>query len=59
MTKRKTYVLEVTSTHRYGLNQDYYYRKEEEAKKEMAEMKVWFKNSPHQKFRITSHNFTS
>lgn len=54
--QQRTYVVEVTSTHRYGLNQDYYFRDETEAKQEMASMKEWFKHSPSQKFKITSHN---
>ncbi len=56
--KNRTYVIEVTSTHRYGLNQDYYFRSEKEAKRELAELQEWFKGSPDQKFEITDHILT-
>lgn len=57
MTKisNKTYVVEVTSSHRYGLNQDYYFRIGEKAIKKAAELKEWFRNCSDQTIKITNH----
>lgn len=53
--QQRTYVVEATSTHRYGLNQDYYFRTEGEAQQYLAELKEWFKNCLGRQFKITSH----
>ena len=50
-----TYVVRATSTHRYGLNQDYYFRTEGEANRRANELKAQFADYPNQKIEITSH----
>jgi hypothetical protein len=57
MAKRKTattYIVEIRTTSRYGLNEDRYFRNEAEARREIAELKEWFKNCK-QTFNLTSH----
>lgn len=50
-----TYVVHATSPSAYGLNQDYYFRSEAEARRRLSELKEWYKNIPTQKFSISFH----
>jgi len=54
-----TYIVHLTSTGNHGADQDYYYRTEQEAKNQAAELRRWFEGIPSQRIEITSHQWSN
>lgn len=57
--KNTTYVVHLTSTSKYGSNQDHYFRTEKEQRRFAAEAKEWFKNVPSQQITTSSHQWSN